>query len=134
MTTITLNLSTELDDRLRIEAAKQGIAPDLYILKTLQERLAPEVTPTEADLLQQINLGFSAQTWAEYHDLISKRQAETLTPQEHEQLIKLSNYLERQNVVRIRALSQLATLRNQSLDELMQHLGLSLNSEAIDYD
>jgi hypothetical protein len=134
MTTITLNLSTELDDRLRIEAAKQGIAPDLYILKTLQERLAPEVTPTEADLLQQINLGFSAQTWAEYHDLISKRQAETLTPQEHEQLIKLSNYLERQNVVRIRALSQLATLRNQSLDELMQHLGLSLNSEAIDYN
>jgi hypothetical protein len=133
MTTITLNLSTELDDRLRIEAAKQGIAPDLYILKTLQERLAPEVTPTEADLLQQINLGFSAQTWAEYHDLISKRQAETLTPQEHEQLIQLSNYLERQNVVRIRALSQLATLRNQSLDELMQHLGLNLNSEAVDY-
>jgi hypothetical protein len=74
-------------------------------------------------LLQQINIGFSAQTWEEYHALIAKRHAETLTPEEHKQLIQMSDRLEQLNVARIQALIQLATFRNQPLTELMQTLG-----------
>ncbi len=82
MTTITLNLSPELEHQIRTEAARQGVEPDRYILNALQERLQPRLPttqPTEADLLQQINIGFSAQTWEEYHAVIAKRHAETLT-------------------------------------------------------
>ncbi|MEG4111570.1 MULTISPECIES: hypothetical protein [unclassified Microcoleus] len=126
MTTITLNLSPELEQQIRTEAARQGVEPDLYILNALQERLQPRLPttqPTEADLLQQINIGFSAQTWEEYHALIAKRHAETLTPEEHKQLIQMSDRLEQLNVARIQALIQLATFRNQPLTDLMQTLG-----------
>ncbi|MEP6518520.1 hypothetical protein [Microcoleus vaginatus] len=126
MTTITLNLSPELEQHIRTEASRQGVEPDRYILNALQERLQPRLPttqPTKADLLQQINIGFSAQTWEEYHALIAKRHAETLTPEEHKQLIQMSDRLEKLNVARIQALIQLATFRNQPLTELMQTLG-----------
>ncbi len=136
MTTITLNLSPELEHKLCTEAAKQGLEPERYILNTLQERLQPSLPtaqPTEADLLQQINIGFSAPTWEQYHTLIAKRHAETLSPEEHEQLIQLSDRLEKLNVDRIQALIQLATLRNQPLTDLMQTLGISPDPEVMDY-
>ncbi|PZV11782.1 MAG: hypothetical protein DCF22_13805 [Leptolyngbya sp.] len=136
MTTITLNLSPELEHRLRTEAARQGVEPNRYILNTLQERLqhSPATAQTtEADLLQQINIGFSTPTWEQYHRLIAKRQTETLTPEEHEQLIQLSDRLEKLNVVRIQALIQLAALRSQPLTALMQTLGINPNPEMLDY-
>jgi deferrochelatase/peroxidase EfeB len=136
MTTINLTLSPELEQRLRTEALKQGLEPDLYILNTLQERLQPSIPtsqPTEADLLQQINIGLSAQTWEKYHTLIAKRRAETLSPEEHAQLIQLSNRLENLNVTRIQALIQLANLRNQTLADLMQTLGINTEPEVMDY-
>lgn len=136
MTTITLNLSAEIERKLRAEAAKQGIEPDIYILNTLQQRLQIQSTPsqpTETELLQQINIGFAAETWELYHTLIAKRQAETLTPTERAQLVQLSDLLEKQNVERIRALIQLATLRQQSLPDLMQALGISLDPDVMEY-
>lgn len=54
MTAITLNLPSELERQLRLEAEKQGLEPDLYIL---QERLQPPTPPTETQLLQRINIG-----------------------------------------------------------------------------
>jgi hypothetical protein len=41
MTTITLNLSPELQHQIRTESARQGVEPDRYILNALQERLQP---------------------------------------------------------------------------------------------
>lgn len=137
MTAITLNLSPDLEQKLRTEAAKEGIDPDCYIVNALQARLQSNPMlekATESDLLQQINLGFSAETWAHYHALIAKRRAETLSPDEHADLIQLSDRLEKLNVNRIQALIQLANLRNQPLSNLMQALGISPNPEVLDDD
>jgi hypothetical protein len=136
MTTITLDLSPELAQQLHAEAARQGMEPDRYILDTLQDRLRSNVAiaqPTEADLLQQINIGFSAQDWEIYHGLIAKRRAETLTAEEYERLVMMSDRLEKMNVARVRALIQLAALRNQPLTDLMQSLGINPETEALDY-
>jgi hypothetical protein len=134
MNAITLNLPTEIAQRLQTEAAKQGLDPDRFILNTLQERLQPHTTaPTEPQLLQQINLGLPPETWQQYHQLIDKRQAETLTPEEHTQLINISTHLETLNVQRIQALIQLATLRQQPLPELMESLGINPNPEVVEY-
>jgi hypothetical protein len=78
----------------------------------------------ESDLFQEINLGFSTDTWAEYHTLIAKRQAEILTENEQQQLIEISDRLEAANVRRIQALIELSNLRGQSLDSLMLELGI----------
>jgi len=75
--------------------------------------------------LQQINLGLSAQQWEQYHDWITKRRAETLTPDEQAGLIALSDQIEQANAHRIQALIQLAELRGQSLAEVMQSLGIN---------
>jgi hypothetical protein len=79
----------------------------------------------ESDLLPEINLGLSPENWAEYHTLIAKRQAETLTAAEQQQLIEISDRLEAANVRRMKALIELANLRGQSVDVLMQELGIS---------
>ncbi|HZG40430.1 MAG TPA: hypothetical protein VEZ50_17270 [Nodosilinea sp.] len=130
MTQITLDLSPELEAQLRAEAAKQGLDPQHYILETLHTRLAANKAtathlPTaEADLLQQINFGLSADMWDEYYALIDKREVETLTAKEHNQLIEISDQIEALNVERIQALVQLAALRQQSLDDVMDDLGI----------
>ena len=79
----------------------------------------------ESDILKEINLGVSTDTWAEYHTLIAKRQAETLTDEEQHQLIGISNLLEVANVRRMKALIELSNLRGQSLDAVMQELGIT---------
>lgn len=130
MTQITLDLSPELEAQLRAEAAKQGLDPQRYILETLHTRLATNQTPTnylptaEADLLQRINLGLSNEMWDEYYILIDKRQAETLTANEHHRLLEISDHIEALNVSRIQALVQLAGLRQQSLENVMDELGI----------
>jgi hypothetical protein len=130
MTQITLDLSPEIETQLREEAAKQGLDPEQYILATLHHRLAiPKKTSrhlsaAEAELLQHINLGLSADLWHEYHTLIDKRQAETLTLLEQQRLIELSDQLEALNVRRMQALVQLAALWQQPLDDVMGALGI----------
>ncbi len=132
MSTINLTLSAELDQKLRIEATKQGVEPDRYILNTLTTSLQPTAI-TEASLLNQINTGLSQETWKHYHSLIQKRQAETLTEEDYTQLIELSTRLETLNVQRIQALIHLATLRNRTLDEVMQDLGINTQFDVLDH-
>jgi hypothetical protein len=135
MSTITLQLSSELEQQLLSAATEQGIEPDLYILNTLQERFQtyPSASTTEAELIQQINIGLSPSEWEQYHALIAKRQAETLTPNEHQHLIATSDHLEKLNVQRVKALIKLAELRHQPLPELMESLGINSNPEILDY-
>ena len=79
----------------------------------------------ESELLKEINIGLSSEHWIEYHSLIAKRQAEDLTEAEQLQLIGISDQLESTNVKRMKALFQLSNLRGQSLDILMQELGIT---------
>lgn len=130
MATLKLEISPELEQQLRDEAARTGLDPNHYILNLLQKQLQPsqeEVTrlsPAESDLLQQINLGLSAEEWELYYALIAKRQAETLTVEEQERLITMSDRIEEANARRIAALMQLAKLRGTSLKTEMLNLGI----------
>lgn len=62
--------------------------------------------------------------WQRYEELIGKRQAETLTPKEHAELIVLSDQLEEANVKRIEYIAQLAALRKTTVPLLIKELGL----------
>lgn len=134
MTTITLELTPELEQRLRDEAAKQGLDPNHYIINAIKDRLHPfrrEASPlskAEADLLQKINLGLSPEIWEQYHALIAKRRAETLTSQDQTRLIEISDQIEQANAHRIQYLIELASLRGTSLEAVMQELGIETSA------
>ena len=130
MTTITLELTPELEQQLRDEASKQGQDPSHYIVNVLSQRLSSVqseidcLSQTEAALLHKINLGLPSETWELYHALIAKRQAETLTDEEQTRLIEISDEIEQANASRVGFLIELAKLRNTSLRLLMQQLGI----------
>jgi hypothetical protein len=81
---------------------------------------------SEVALLRQVNLGFSADWWASYRDLIVQRQAGTITEPDLARLIGMSEALEKANVPRIEALGKLAAMRGCSIEQVMASLGIGI--------
>lgn len=100
---------------------------------------ANELDETELDrLLQQIVTlraqrkahalpAEEADLRAEYQALRAKREAETLTEADHEQLIQLSNQIEELGAQRLEVLATLAQLRQVALPTLMETLGIEIH-------
>lgn len=134
--TITLEITPDLEEVLRETAAREGLAPDRYVLNLLRQQLKrnqrtpPHLPHEEAELLQKINQGLPGATWERYQALKLKRDDETLTPEEHAELIALTDAIEGWNVQRLEIVSQLAKLRGVQLPEMMKELGLLPPSHA----
>ena len=87
---------------------------------------ATSLSNIETELLQQINLGLTQETWQQYHQLIAKRRSETLSPVEQETLIRITDDIEIANARRMSALVKLAQYRQTSLEALMNELGIRI--------
>ena len=117
-------------DLLAAELLVDGLDETSFVMKTLdRQRNMAKVRPvplsfSESELLHKINVGLPEAIWEEYRRLVGKRSAETLTEADHIRLIALSDRIEISNAERISDLIQLAKLRNQSLDDLMNNLGI----------
>ena len=100
-----------------------NLVQDLLSLQA--RRQSPLLPPSEAELLQQINQGLSAEQQLRYEQLIEKRLAETLTAVEQQQLMQLNQVVEQLNVTRIKNLISLAQLRQTTLPQSMDQLGIA---------
>src|SRR5438045_1100500 len=95
--TLTIEITTEMESRLRDEAARHGMDVAAFVARTLEARLggspnsAKHLSREETDLLEKINSAFSPETVQRYRELVARRQAETLTPAEQQELIQLSD-------------------------------------------
>jgi hypothetical protein len=140
---VTVELTQELEARLRREAARHGLDAEAYIARALEQHLraardaddngaAPlaALPAREAELLQRINAGLPADTWARYHDLVRRRTTGTLTEPEQGELIALSDRIEEANADRIARVVELARLRGVTPDALVRELGLPGGSRA----
>jgi hypothetical protein len=87
-------------------------------------RQTPILPEAELLLLQQINQSIPTDRRRQYQQLREKREAETLTPTEHNLLIELSKQIENLGAKRLEALARLAQLRQVSLNSLMETLGI----------
>lgn len=84
-----------------------------------------DVFPSEeSQLLGQISQGVPVDLQAQYDILRAKRETETLTEDEQGQLIELSKRIEQFGADRLKAMVNLAQLRQVSLTELMDSLGI----------
>ncbi|MBK8454575.1 MAG: hypothetical protein WAQ53_02585 [Thiofilum sp.] len=125
----TVQITSEVSTEQLLHSVANLPAHDLeaFVTKvlTLRAKLkAPSISHTEAQLLTQINQGLSAQEQERWTQLEQKRQAETLTPKEHQELLTLNDQMEQLNVVRMQALTTLAFIRQISITTLMQNLGI----------
>ena len=78
----------------------------------------------ETELLQQINRGLPADIRQRYDALNAKLHDETITPQEHAELLALIDRVELADAERMQRLIALARLRGVSVDTLIEQLGI----------
>lgn len=94
------------------------------IIALRARRQAPGLPQDEARLLLKINQGLSPEVQKRYDELIAKRRAESLTTDEYDELLRLTNQIENLEARRMEYLAELARLRQTSLTKLMENLGI----------
>ena len=87
-------------------------------------RQAPSLPQDEAKLLLKINQGISPEVQKRYDELVAKRRAESLTADEYDELLLLTDQIENLEVRRMEYLTELARLRQTSLTKLMEDFGI----------
>jgi len=94
------------------------------VLTMRAKRVAPNVSNQEAEMLEKINRGLQLETQQRYNVLVTKRLAETLTSEEHQELLTLIDTIELADAERVQTLTKLAQLRNVSVTTLMKKLNI----------
>ncbi len=85
---------------------------------------APVLSEREAELLGKIYQGLPPGMQPRLNKLIKKRRAHTITPEELQELKKLTHQVELFDAARLEQLLELAHLRNVPLEDLIKQLGL----------
>lgn len=127
MSTIQITSQVSTEQLLHSVASLPAADFDAFVAKVLVLRAklkAPSLPEQEAQLLAQINQGLSSEQQQRFIELDAKRHAETLTEADHQELLQLIEQLEQFNALRMQALTKLALLRQVSLPQLMQSLGI----------
>ena len=93
-------------------------------LRAARRSNAPRLSESESELFQQINRGLSAAEQERFQVLASKLDEETLSESEHQELVALTDEIERLNLDRVESLARLAQLRGVPLESLMTQLGI----------
>jgi len=108
-------------ERLETDELEQFLA---RVMTIRAQRRAPSLPQEEAELLQKINQGVPIEVRSRYDELHEKMLDETLTPDEQQEFIALSDQIEFADAERLKCLLLLAQLRNITVDTLMDQLGL----------
>lgn len=90
----------------------------------LAEKKAPHLSKRETELFREINDSFDEVFWHRYKELREKLEDETMTPTENEEFLNMNEEVEAKNVIRLRSVAELAQLRQMSIPDLMNQLGL----------
>jgi hypothetical protein len=130
----TLSLPDSLAKQVREVAASTQQGLEEVLLEWLDRGRSGAASqnhsePSEVELLRQVNLGFSADWWANYRDLIAQRQAETISETDLARLVGMSEAMEKANVPRIEALGKLAAMRGCSIEQVMVSLGIGVEHD-----
>ena len=129
MTTIQVKSEVKIDIEQLMDGVAQLDTPALENLLSqvslvLAQRKAPRLPKQESMLLQKINLGASDVIHKRYRELQAKLHHETISADEHQELLELIDEVELADAKRLQALLELAQLRQVSLDDLMHQLGI----------
>jgi hypothetical protein len=85
----------------------------------------PLLNAVESQLLNKINIEFDPKKWERLTYLDWKLEFGALTAKEETESLKLAEAYEHYSVERLKCLSQLALIRQVSIDKLMEQLGIN---------
>jgi hypothetical protein len=127
MPTIQIKSQLSFDELLKM--VEQLSSPELeqFIFRVFAlhvQRKKPQLPNREFELLFKANQNMPDDIQIRYDELIAKRQAETLTTDEYQQLLQLTEQIEQFEAIRIETMAELAQLRQTSLTHLMKELNI----------
>lgn len=132
-----LSLTIELDDDLaqavREAARREGIEMQALVREALRARIespAASRADHEKTLLAAIAVGLPDVVWERYRALCDRRLAATLTADEQQELLGLTDQVESWYARRVALVTELASLRGEPFPELMKQLGLAVALDA----
>jgi hypothetical protein len=136
MVTRKIQLTEEQNQTLEQLASSQGrsvselIRTGIDVLLRLDAPSAPRLPEIESELLLEINRGLLPSSAERYKELMSRRRTGELTPEEHRELLDLTDEAEQLQADRIERLAQLARLRGKPLRAVMDELGIRPSPDA----
>jgi hypothetical protein len=125
----TVRVEAQLSSEELLKAVQQldPSALDQFLAQVFTlwaQRQVPALSALEKKLLRTINEGLPQKLRQPYEELIARRDAKTLTPEQHQELLRLTEEVEDVQAKRVAAMVQLARRRNRSLEQLLEDLGL----------
>lgn len=125
----TIQVETQLSTDKLLKAVGQLNQAELeqfvcQIIKLRAQRQVHVLSQGEAQLLLKINEGVPPKVQKRYDELIAKRREESLTPDEYDDLLRLSAENENMEARRMEYLVKLARYRKVSLTDLMESMGI----------
>lgn len=130
----TIHIQTELSSEQLLQALDQMPQTEFeqvaeQVLALRLRRNAAVLSVQESELLLKINQGLPADLQQRYNDLITKRDASNLTPEEYTELLHLTDQVEQLEVERLEHLAILAGIRQRTVPQLMHDLGIEAPSD-----
>jgi hypothetical protein len=122
---VTSKIEIDFDEMLNGIARLEPSIMEQFVDRALAlkaQRRAPSLAKPEAELLQKINHGLPVAARKRYAELNDKLHDETITPEEHRELLQLIEEIELADAERLKHLIELAAIRNISVDTLMRQL------------
>ena len=125
----TVQVEAQLSADELLQAVRQLSKSELeqfvfQVVKLRAKQQAPSLHQSESELLQKINQGLPKDLQKRYGELVEKRRAEDLTSEEYQRLLDLSEQVEELEAQRVEYLAEMARLRQTSLPDLMNSLGI----------
>jgi hypothetical protein len=112
-------LTPETQSRLEAQAQRKGLSLPDFVTQLLEQSASVD---REKELVDLIRNAVPADLQARYSHLVARRRQETLTPEEHAELLALSDRIEEVDVLRLGWLVELAHLRQMPLPDLLKQL------------
>ncbi|OQY54786.1 MAG: hypothetical protein B6245_20760 [Desulfobacteraceae bacterium 4572_88] len=125
----TLRVETELPFDNLLKAVEQLSLTDLeqlmnQVVALQARRKAPCLTKDESELMLKISQSAPPDVRKRFAELVARRQEEKLTPDEHQELLRLNDLIEKSDAERMRHMLELARIRGVSLEVMMGEPGM----------
>jgi hypothetical protein len=130
-----VQVNAELSFEQLVNAVAQLPQPEFQKFLHTVDKIHPlheehRLSSRESELLLSINQGIPPPVQRRYDDLIDKRDARTLTPEEYQELLDMTDRIELLDAKRMEHIMELADLREQPLSVLLEELGISPSTDA----